>query len=157
MKRCHVYATAEEARTAIEAIDAARPSTEQATTYLGRRSTEAAIVAGLAQRTRRGTLLVTGAGLAEGYAVESGRLVRHHSIPARTWASVREVDDGRGGTRLVAGIPLADGTYAVPVCAEVAGTGEIPDDTTARTITRDDVLREAVAVEPETVDTKGGR
>lgn len=157
MKRCHVYATAEEARDAIEAIDAARPPTEQATTYFGSRSTAAAIAAGLARRTRRGTLAVTGAGTAEGYAIEGGRVVRHHAIPARTWASVR--DDGRG---LVAGIPLADGTFAVVVCDAVAGadvavrgeTKRIPDDSTARTITRADVRREA---EPVVDDGKGGR
>lgn len=169
MLRVHSYATAEEARAAIETIDAARPPTEQATTVFGSRSTTAALAAGLVRRTRSGTLIVTGAGMAEGYRVESGRLVRHFSQPTRTWASVREVEepDGRGGTRLrvEAGIALSDGTFAVPVCTEVAGvdvevrgeTKRVPDDTTARTITRDDVARPEVAMPVEPVDAKGVR
>lgn len=138
--RAHAYPDEATALDAIEAIDAARPSTEDATTYLGARSKAQAIRDGFAA-ARGQSLTVTSAGLAAGYAVEGDRLVRHHTIPRRTWASP---------------IPLADGTFAVPVCtaverAEVTVRGvtkTIPYDSTARTITAIDVKREPIKAEP---------
>lgn len=131
--RVHTYASEGEATVAIETIDAARPETEQARTIIGprglRRLADQGLVA-IDRRTRKASL--TDRGLAAGLVLDDSGCRREHTIPTRKWADP---------------IPLNDGTYAVPVCAEVEGRetdrlgqpiARIPTDTTARTITAAD-------------------
>lgn len=149
--RAHTYASAADANAAIETIDAARPATETATTIIGPRGLRRLAAEGLIEidrRTRAATL--TAAGRAAGLVLEGGRCTRIVEQPARTWAHP---------------IELRDGTWAVPVCHEVAGVEvevragkrhRVPDGSTARTITAADRKVDTLEEPPVDVPPIGG-
>lgn len=150
--RVHTYASEAEAAAAVEAIDAARPATEQARTIIGPRGLRRLADQGLVAIDRRARkTAVTDKGREAGLVLDESGCRREHTIPARTWAHP---------------IPLKDGTYAVPVCAEVAGRetdrrgqpiARIPTDTTARTITAADRKPDAEGdAKPVDVPAKSG-
>jgi|GEM_PF-2490188 len=132
--RAHTYASEAEAAKAVAAIDTARPLIETATSIFGPRGLRVLADAGHVEidpKTRAATL--TPEGVRAGLVLDDGRCTRAFVQAVKSWALP---------------IALADGTFAVPVCAEVAGVEvldvdgllvTIPDDRTAQTVTGADL------------------